>query len=178
MTKCGRDTKWANQEKSNKTGMWGQNPRSLYYLKCPVFSKRLETCREQEIVICSQEKGFPGSSAGKESACNAGAPRSIPGKGSPPGKAIGYPLQYSWAPLVSHMVNNVPAMWETWVWSLSWEEPLEEGMATHCSIPARKIPMDRGAWQVIAPGFAVRHDWATEQQQQSGKGQKTAPEWV
>ena len=159
MTKCGRDTKWANQEKSNKTGMWGQNPRSLYYLKCPVFSKRLETCREQEIVICSQEKGFPGSSAGKESACNAGAPRSIPGKASPPGKAIGYPLQYSWAPLVSHMVNNVPAMWETWVWSLSWEEPLEEAMTTHSSILAWRILMDQGALWATVHGITESQTW-------------------
>ena len=37
-------------------------------------------------------------------------------------------------------------MWETWVWSLGWEDPLEEGMATHSNIPAWRIPMDRGAW--------------------------------
>jgi len=44
------------------------------------------------------------------------------------------------------MVKNPPAMWATWVPSLGWEDPLEEGMATHSSIPAWRIPMDRGAW--------------------------------
>ena len=44
------------------------------------------------------------------------------------------------------MVKNPPAMWETWVQSLGWEDPLEEGMATHCNILAWRIPMDRGAW--------------------------------
>ena len=44
------------------------------------------------------------------------------------------------------MVENVPAMWETWVQSLGWEDPLEEGMATHSSILAWRILMDRGAW--------------------------------
>ena len=44
------------------------------------------------------------------------------------------------------MEKNVPAMWETWIPSLGWEDPLEEGMATHSSILAWRIPMDRGAW--------------------------------
>ena len=59
--------------------------------------------------------GFPGSSAGKESACNAGDPGSIPGSGRSPGEGIGYPLQYSWASLLAQMVRNLPAMQETWV---------------------------------------------------------------
>ena len=46
--------------------------------------------------------GFPGSSAGKKSACNAGDPGSIPGSGRFPGEGLGYPLQYSWASLVAH----------------------------------------------------------------------------
>ena len=50
------------------------------------------------------------------------------------------------ASLVTHMVKNPPAMQETQVQSLGWEEPLEEGMATHSSIFAWRIPMDRGAW--------------------------------
>ena len=49
--------------------------------------------------------------------------------------------------MVAQMVKNPPAMWETWVRSLGWEDPLEEGMATHSSILAWRIPMDRGAWQ-------------------------------
>ena len=59
--------------------------------------------------------GFPGGSAGKESACNAGDPGSIPGLRKSPGEGIGYPLQYSWASLVAQLVKNLPAMRETWV---------------------------------------------------------------
>ena len=60
--------------------------------------------------------GFPGNSAGKESACNAGDPGSISGWGGSPGEGIGYQvLQYSWASLVTQMVKNPPAMQETWV---------------------------------------------------------------
>ena len=88
--------------------------------------------------------GFPGSSAGKESICNAGDPSSIPRLGRFPGEGNGYPLQYSWASLVAQMVKNLPEMQETWVRSLGWD-PLEEGMATHSSILAWRIPMDRGA---------------------------------
>ena len=51
-----------------------------------------------------------------------------------------HPLQYSWASLVVQLVKNPPAMWETWVWSLGWEDPLEKGKATHCSILAWRIP--------------------------------------
>ena len=58
---------------------------------------------------------FPGSSVGKESACNAGDPGSILGSGSSPGEGKGYPFQYSWASLVAQMVKNLPAMWETCV---------------------------------------------------------------
>ena len=53
--------------------------------------------------------GFPGSSAGKESACNAGDPGLIPGIGSSPGEGIGYTLQYSWISLVAQTVKNPPA---------------------------------------------------------------------
>ena len=70
--------------------------------------------------------GFPDSSVGKESACNAGDPSSIPGSGISPGEGIGYPLQYFGASLVAQMVKNLPAMQETWVRSLAWEDPLEE----------------------------------------------------
>ena len=73
----------------------------------------------------------------------------IPGLGRSTGEGIGYPLQYSWASLVAQTVKNPPTMQETWVWSLGWEDPLEEGMATHSSILVWRIPMDRGAWRVI-----------------------------
>ena len=51
--------------------------------------------------------------------------------------------------MVAQRVKNLPAMQETWVRSLGWEDPLEEGVATHPSILAWRIPMDRGAWQAI-----------------------------
>ena len=59
--------------------------------------------------------GFPGSSAGKESACNTGDPSLIPRLGRSFGEGMDYPLQYPWASLVASMVKNPPAMWETWV---------------------------------------------------------------
>ena len=110
--------------------------------------------------------GFPGSSAGKESACNAEDPGSIPGSGRAPGEGIGYPLQYFWVSLVAQSVNNLPAMQETWIRSLGWEDQ---------SLGWRR------AWQlipVLLPGESPRteepgglqfmglqtvgHDWATK----------------
>ena len=51
------------------------------------------------------------------------------------------------ASLVAQMLKNLPAVWETWVRSLGWKDPLEKGMATHSSILAWRTPMDRGTWQ-------------------------------
>ena len=84
--------------------------------------------------------GFPGSSAGKESACNAGDPSSIPGSERSAGEGIGYPFQYSWASLVAQSGKNLPAVQETWVQSLGWEDPLEKRKATHSTILAWRIP--------------------------------------
>ena len=84
--------------------------------------------------------GFPDSSVGKESACNAGDPGSIPGLGRSTGEGIGCPLQYSWASLVAQLVKKPPAMWETWVQSLGWEDSLEKGKVTHSSVLAWRIP--------------------------------------
>ena len=78
----------------------------------------------------------------------------IPGLGSSPGEGIGYPLQHSWASWVAQMVKNLPAVWETWVQSLGWEDPLEEGMATYSSMLAWRIPMDRGACWATVHGVA------------------------
>ena len=64
---------------------------------------------------------FPNSSVGKESACNAGDPGSIPGLGRSAGEGIGYPLQYSWASLVAQLVKNLPAMQETCVGKIPWK---------------------------------------------------------
>ena len=83
---------------------------------------------------------FPGSSAGKESACSAGDPGSISGSGRSPGEGIGYPPQSSWASLVAQLVKNLPAVWETWIRSLGWEDPLEKGKAPHSSLLAWRIP--------------------------------------
>ena len=97
-------------------------------------------------------RGFPGSSAGKKSTCNCRNPwfdswvRKFPWRRDrlPTPVFLGFPG--------GSMVKNPPAMWETWVWSLAWEDPLEEGMATHSSILAWRIPVDRGAWQVTVHG--------------------------
>ena len=64
----------------------------------------------------------------------------IPGLGRSAGEGIGYPLQYSWASLVAQLVKNRPAMREIWIRSLGWEDPLEQGLATHSSILAWRIP--------------------------------------
>ena len=101
-------------------------------------------------------EGFPYSSFGKESACNAGDHSLIPGLGRSAGEGIGYPLQYSWASLVAQVVKNPPAMKETWVRSLGWED-LEKGKATHSSILAWKIP-----WTIQSMGSRrVGHNWTT-----------------
>ena len=75
-------------------------------------------------------EGFPGGSNGKESACNAGDPSSIPGKGRSPGEGIGYPFRYSWASLVAQLVKNLPSVRKTLsfsqVQSLGWEDSLEK----------------------------------------------------
>ena len=98
---------------------------------------REKECNQASISLTvSHCLGFPGSSADKESACNSGDPGSIRGSGQSPGEGIIYPLQDSWASLVAQMVKNLPAIQETWVWSLDWEDPLEEGMAIHSSFLA------------------------------------------
>ena len=80
--------------------------------------------------------GFPYSSVGKESTCNARDPDLIPGSRRPSGEGTAYPLQYSWVSLVAQLVKNLPTMQGTWVRSLGWEDPLEKGKATHSSILA------------------------------------------
>ena len=98
--------------------------------------------------------GFPDSSIGKEYTCNAGDAGSTPGSERSAGGGIGYPFQYSWASLVAQLVKNPPAMWETWVHSLDWEDGLEKGKATHSSILAWRIP-----WTVQSMGSQrVGHD--------------------
>ena len=111
------------------------------------------------IYIC--KTGLPGSSAGKESACNAGDLGSIPGLGRSPGEGNAYPFQYSglensmdcivqiwitlqysrkWPSLAAHRVKNLPATQGSQVWLLGREGSPEKGMATHSNILAWRIP--------------------------------------
>ena len=64
----------------------------------------------------------------------------IPGSERCAGEGIGYPLQYPWASLMAQLVKNLPAMQETWVQCLGWEDPLEKGTATRSCILAWRIP--------------------------------------
>ena len=80
----------------------------------------------------------------------------IPELGRSPGEGIGYPLQYSWASFVAQLVKNLPTMWETWVQSLGWEDPLEKGTATHSSILAWRIPWTVYCWTCKKVDMAER----------------------
>ena len=87
--------------------------------------------KEKNHMTSSIVKGYPERSVSKECACNARDPSSISGSGRSTGEGVGYPHQYSWASLVAQLVKTPPAMWETWIRSLGWEDPLEKGKATH-----------------------------------------------
>ena len=89
-------------------------------------------------------------------------PGLISGSGRSPGDGVGYLLMYSWASLETQTVKNLPAMQETWVPSLGWEDPLEEGMASHSSILAWRMPMDRGAWQAAVHGITKSRTWLSD----------------
>ena len=80
--------------------------------------------------------GFPGSSTGKESACNAEEPGSTPGLGRSAGEGISSILRYSWVFQVAQLLKNLPAMWDTWVQPQGWEDLLQKEKATHFSILA------------------------------------------
>ena len=83
---------------------------------------------------------FPDSAVGIESTCNAGDSGSNLGSGRSTAEGIDCPLQYCWASLVAQLIKNLSAMWETWVRSLGWEDPLEKRKATDSSILAWRIP--------------------------------------
>ena len=101
--------------------------------------------------------GFPGSSVGKESTCNAGDPSSIPGSGRSPGEGVGYLLQYSWASLVAQLVMNLPD---------NAGDPRDTGLIPGCRRSAAEgngnplqyscleIFMDRAAWWATVHGVA------------------------
>ena len=123
------------------------------------------------------------SSADKESTCNTGDPGSILGSGRSPGEGVGYPLQYSWASLVAQAVMNLPAMWETWVWSLSWEDLLEKGKVTHSSFLAWRIPWTEEPGELRSMGLQrTGHNWVTNTLsgdfgQRSERGTKARFQW-
>ena len=106
--------------------------------------------------------GFPVSSVGKGSPCNAGDPGSIPGLGRSLGEGIGYPPQYSWAFLMAQLVKNPPAMRETWVRSLGWEVSLEKGKATHFSILAWRIPWTMQCMDYAVHGVTKSQTWLSD----------------
>ena len=98
--------------------------------------------------------GFPNSSA-----CNAGNPGLIPGSGISAGEGKGYALQYSRVSILAQLVKNLPAVQETWVRSLGWEDLLEEEMATHSSTLAWKIPWMEEPGRLQSMGSQrVRHN--------------------
>ena len=97
------------------------------------------------LTFLNWSEGFPDSSAAIHLQCRRALyPGLIPGWGRSAGEGVGYPFQYSWASLVAQLVKNPPAMRETWVRSLGWEDPLEKGKATHYSILAWRIQ-----WTVV-----------------------------
>ena len=107
---------------TSHTYCWIMASQSLH-LYIPVTSSR-----KPSLTTPSPTWGFPDSSVGKESACNAEDPGSIPGLGNA-GEGIGYPLQYSWASLISQLVNNPPAMQKTLVQFLGQKNLLEKEQA-------------------------------------------------
>ena len=106
-------------------------------------------------------KGFlPHSSVGKESTCSAGEPGSIPGSGRSAGEGIGYPLQYSGASLAAQLVKILPTMWETWVRSLGFEDPLEKGRPPTLVFWPREFHEQRNLAAIYSMGSQrVGHDF-------------------
>ena len=120
-------------------------------------------------------KGFPGSSAGKESACNIGEPSSIPGVTRSPGEGAGYPLQRSWAALVAQTVKNPPAIWDLclipglgkswrkeWLW-YPWERMhMTEWVSLsrpHCHLESTSVFKLGSAWfQILCP-LSTKLEW-------------------
>ena len=117
---------------------------SCSFIKYSCYQMRLNSPNEvigvRGFLYTPQNQGFPGSSAGKESTCNAGDPDSIPGSWRFAGEGIGYLFQYSWISLVAQLVKNLPEMREAWVRFLGWEDTLAKGTATHSSTLTWRIP--------------------------------------
>ena len=97
------------------------------------------------------------------------------GQEDPLEKGQANPLQYSWDSLVAQTIKNPPVMKETWVQSLGWEDPLEEGMATHSSILAWRISMDRETWRAIVHGVTKSWTWLSNWKTTIPKSQSISP---
>ena len=104
--------------------------------------------------------GFPHSSVGKESACNAGDPNSIPGSGRSAREGIGNPLQYSWASLMTQLVKNLPAMRETWVRSLGLIPGLGRSLGEGTSYPLQYSGLEDSMDTVY--GVAKSQTWLSD----------------
>ena len=92
------------------SGLWNWDSQCLW----------CELPHQHFVNTAPRKLGFPQSSIGKESTCDAGDPGLIPGSGRSAGEGIGYPLQYSWATPVAQLAKNPPAMRETWVGKIPW----------------------------------------------------------
>ena len=99
---------------------------------------------------------WPYSSVSIEFAYNAWGPGLIPGSGRSAREGRGYPLQYSWASLVAQLVKYPPAMWEIWVRSLGWENPLEKEKA----FPLQYSGLGNAMDCIVHRSQRVGHDWA------------------
>ena len=137
-------TRWTWVWVNSGSWWWTGRPGVLQFLG----SQRVGHDWVTELNWTELNAGFPDNSGGKESTYNAGDPSPVPAWGRSTGEGIGYPPQYSWASLVAQLVKNPPAMWETWVQSLGWEDPVEKGTATHSSILAWRIPWSMGSQRV------------------------------
>ena len=116
----------------------------------------------------------------------------IPGLGRSTGEGIGYPLQYSWASLVTLLVKNLPATWETWVQSLGWEDPLEKGMAAAAAAKSLQLcltlcdPIDGSPLGSSVPGILQprqhikkqRHYFANKGPSSQGYGFSSGHLWM
>ena len=122
--------------------------RQLFYVKLSTRGKNKDewTTRWNSLILYMSHAGDPGL---------------IPESERSTGEGIGYPLQYSWASLVALLVKNPPAMQDTWVRSLGWEEPLEKGKATTAVFWPEKIPCLWGHKESDSPEWLSLHLYVT-----------------
>ena len=126
---------------------------SQNHLRVPWWMNRVKSYGVYICIHIYTVEGFPGSSAGKESACNAGDPRSIPGLGRSPGEGIGCPLQDSWASLAAQRIIHLQCGrpgFDPWVGKIPFLPGGGHGNPLY--IPAWRIPMDRAAWWATVHG--------------------------